>query len=225
VFRFFPTFLAAVAATAQTSSPLQYTVFLGDQAQITSVAVDNSGSAYITGSTSAPLPVTAGAVDTSYTTPNCALPPTPSYPHSCQIVFAGKLNAEGTAFSYLTYLPVSASNNPRIAVDAQGDAWITGSTSWNSLPVTPGAVESQVQGNGSGFVIKLNPSASAILFATYLGGTAGIAALALDSTGGAYITGFASSGIPFTPGSFRRVRFALACRTDLLTIVRQKPSR
>src|SRR5579862_1553249 len=89
--------VACVSAAQTPSDPLQYTVFLGLETSISSVAVDDAGSAYITGSTRAPLPVTAGALQTQYAQPTCSQgppfggAPAPSIP--CQVAFAGKLNA------------------------------------------------------------------------------------------------------------------------------------
>src|SRR5437867_1179750 len=52
-------------------SPLKYTALLGDQASITSAAVDDDGNAYITGLARGPLPVTPGAFQTEYKPGTC----------------------------------------------------------------------------------------------------------------------------------------------------------
>jgi hypothetical protein len=81
------------------------------------------------------------------------------------------------------------------ALDSQGDIYVTGQAGPN-LPTTPGALET----SGSGaFVAKLNPTGTAVLYATYLGNsTGGIGTgIALDAAGDAYVIG-ANSGVPTT---------------------------
>ena len=85
------------------------------------------------------------------------------------------------------------------AVDNQGDIYVTGSAGTN-LPTTPGAF--QTSGSGA-FVAKLNPTGTAVLYATYLG-NAGTSSwlgagtsIAVDAAGDAYVIG-GTSGVPTT---------------------------
>ncbi|HEY6330209.1 MAG TPA: hypothetical protein VI756_12795, partial [Blastocatellia bacterium] len=57
-----------------------------------------------------------------------------------------------------------------VAIDAAGNAYITGSTDESGFPVTPGAFQSQLGGGISAFVVKLSPDGGSLVYATYIGG-------------------------------------------------------
>src|SRR5206468_9212110 len=106
--------------------------------------------------------------------------------------FVTKLDPTGSALVYSTYL--RGSNDDRawaIAVDAAGNAYVTGLTSSSDFPTTPGAFQTSYGGGYSdAFVTQLNPAGSALLYSTYLGGSGddrgyGIAVDTLN----AYVTG------------------------------------
>jgi len=165
-----------------------------------SVAVDAAGEAYMTGNTNTvDLPTTAGAFLTNGTG-----------------AFVAKVNAAGSALAYLTY--ISATNfiyaplaNPAViaaavAVDAAGNAYLTGATFDPSFPATPGAYQTTFAGPYQPgvnyplpptdvFALKLNPSGSALVWATYIGGTGADAAksVALDPSGNVWLTGTTAS--------------------------------
>ena len=115
--------------------------------------------------------------------------------------FVTEINAAGTATIYSTFLggssaPADYTAATAIAVDAAGSAYLTGYT---TSAAHPGAASSPIQpvngGGGDAFVTKLNPSGSAIVYSTYLGGSASDIgkAIALDAAGNAYVTGITSS--------------------------------
>ena len=105
-----------------------------------------------------------------------------------------------------------------VAVDSQGDSYLTGTVTNNAFTATPGVFQPQYAGGtcygGSGFgppvpipchnafVIKLDPS-GAVVFATYLGGASSAdgEAIAVDSEGNVYVTGIVDGAFPATPGS------------------------
>jgi len=178
-------------------SALVYSTFLGgsngNSNGSSGIAVDASDNAYVTGSTySSNFPTTPGAFQTAY--------------GGAWDVFVAKLNATGSALAYSTYLGGSAFDyGEGIAVDASGNAYVTGATP-GGFPITPGAFQT---GYGGGqfdaFVSKLNASGSVLLYSTYLGGSGfdwGFG-IAVDASGNAYVTGLAESGFPTTPGAFQ----------------------
>jgi Beta-propeller repeat len=191
---------------------LVYSTFLGGSVDPNSsalfggfpnaIAVDAVGNAYVTGQAlSTSFPVTTGAFQT--TDPGAA---TQGYP-----AFVTKLNASGTALIYSTYLGGSAFDQGNaIAVDAAGDAYVAGATSSTDFPVTPGAFQTSnngaAHGGNSSFITQLNATGTALVYSTYLGGSAGNTAyaIALDTTGDTYVAGQTSStDFPVTPGALQ----------------------
>jgi Big-like domain-containing protein/beta-propeller repeat-containing protein/all-beta uncharacterized protein/S-layer family protein len=113
----------------------------------TGIAVDSSGNAYVTGWTnSATFPTTPGAVQPSCV--NCS-----SFNNSAEAIydaFVSKLNADGGALVYSTYLGGSLQDSSRdIAIDDAGNAYVTGRAYSFDFPTTPFAA-----GSGSGGVVK-----------------------------------------------------------------------
>jgi hypothetical protein len=95
------------------------------------------------------------------------------------------------ALSYSTYLGGSGSDYASgIAVDSEGNAYIAGQTTSTNFPTYNGYPASG-DSNGVAFVTELNPTGTAVLYSTYLGGTGGDwgAAVALDPSGNVYVTG------------------------------------
>ena len=193
-------------ASYDTSKPLiidpalNYSTYLGGSLfnPIYSVAVDSSGNAYVTGGvTSTDFPVTAGALQPKYGGDHDA--------------FVTKLNASGTALVYSTYLGGSGiDHGSGIAVDASGSAYVAGTTSSKNFPVTTGAFQTVCHGcNGTspdGFITKLNAAGSGLVYSTFLGGSGyeHFAAITIDNSGDAYVTGFScSTDYPTTPGAFQ----------------------
>src|SRR5215213_6579912 len=96
-----------------------------------------------------------------------------------------------------------------ITVDAAGNAYVTGSTQLlivpSTFPTTAGAFDTTHNGSQDAFVTKLNPSGSALVYSTFLGGTDldSASGIAVDSAGNAYVTGTTSSSdFPTTVGAF-----------------------
>jgi len=119
-------------------SGLVYSTFLGGGGtdQGIGIAIDMSGSAYVTGSTdSTDFPITPGAFQKTWGGDNCGL-----YP--CPDAFLTKLNATGSALLYSTYLGGNYDDyGEGIAVDGSGVAYITGWTHSPNFPITPGAFD------------------------------------------------------------------------------------
>ena len=106
--------------------------------------------------------------------------------------------------SYSTLLGSSQNDTAfGIAVDSQGNAYVTGTTDATTFPTTPGAFRSTVTRSGA-FVTKLNATGSSLIYSTYLNGgdgtTSGLG-IAVDSTGNAHVTGTTSaSDFPIVNG-------------------------
>jgi hypothetical protein len=204
------TYNAFVTELNPSGSGLVYSTYVGGSNwdHAFGIAVDSSANAYITGYTdSSNFPTTAGAFQTT---------PGGSYDG-----FVTKLNAGGTALVYSTYLGGSGSDDGyAIAVDSSGDAYVTGTTASTNFPTTPGAFQTTNQGapvGSNAFVTKLNPSGSGLVYSSYLGGSGGNAAyaIALDSAGEAYVTGWTgASNFPTTANAFQPTGSAGAIVTE-----------
>jgi uncharacterized protein (TIGR03437 family) len=174
---------AFVAKLNATGSALIYSTYLGGISSDSgsAIAVDAAGSAYIVGTTfSADFP-TKNAFQAAK--------------GAQQDAFVAKINPAGSAWAYVTYLGgnnVDEGNG--IAVDAAGNAYVTGYTASTNFPVQS-PFRSGNAGGVDAFVSKLNPAGSALVYSTYLGGSATDygTAIAVDTSGSAYVTGIVTS--------------------------------
>jgi hypothetical protein len=192
---------------------LIYSTFVGGtQAQgLASGTLDSSGDAYVTGETfSTDFPTTPGAYRT-----------TPYVAATQSVVF--KLNPAGTGLLYSTYLAPDLISqgvvSREIAAVPDGSVIVIGATGADYAPTTPGAFETNYPGGTlAGYVARLNPTGSGLVYATYLGAPltnqqaligpysgapfcypVGVAA---DAQGSAYTTGGCMAGFPTTPGAY-----------------------
>ncbi len=194
---------------------LAFSTYVGglDEDYGESLAIDSAGNTYITGVTSSSgFPTTAGAVQTGFGGGTCG-DATQAVP--CDDVFVTKLNAAGTAIVYSTFMGGNLHDGGRgIAVDAAGNAYVTGDAGSINFPTTGGAFQ-RAQGGTSGggagsfdaFVAKLNPAGNALLYSTLLGGFGDEVAygIAIDGAGNAYVAGLTvSNNFPATATAFRR---------------------
>jgi len=159
------------------------------------VAVDSAGNAYLTGTTASPnFPTTRGtlqAVNAGRTD-----------------AFVAKVNSSGSALVYSTYLGgPGIEEGFGIAVNAAGNAYVTGVTASTNFSPTRGVMQDALSGPTDAFVTKLNPDGTAGIYSTYLGGSgADIGyAIALDAGGdNAYVGGLTdSTNFPTTAGGYR----------------------
>ena len=122
--------------------------------------------------------------------------------------------------SYATYLGGTGGDVAYgIAVDSSGNAYITGITNSSDFP-TLSPEQSTNGGNGDAFVAKLDSTGTALIYSTYLGGAGAdtAAAIAVDSSGDAFVTGTTTSAdFPTTserlPNGLRRQRRRFCYRT------------
>jgi hypothetical protein len=167
-----------------------YSTYLGGSSydNAAAIAVDEAGSAYVTGTTnSGDFPTTPGAFMTT-----C--------PGICNTPFVAKVLSDGT-LAFSTYMGGSNSPATGIAVDSAGEAYISGVTASDDLPTTPGSFDPVYQGLictscNNGYIEKLNASGSALVYSTYFGipGLGGAPstdgrAIAVDKRGSAYLVG------------------------------------
>jgi hypothetical protein len=180
------------------------------------IAVDSSNNVYVAGDARSPhnasaFPTTAGALQRRSATATAT------------DFFVLKLNAAGTALIYSTLLGGQKTETLNgMAIDSTGAAWIAGSTTSTDMRVSPNAYQANSGGSApnvtqtDGYLAKINPQGTALLYGTYLGGIGSdeITAVAVDVEDNVYIAGeTSSSNFPLTqnrysatgPGFFGKV--------------------
>lgn len=182
---------AFVAKFNPAASAMVYFTYLGggsiDQAY--GVAVDSTGAAVVTGRTMSenfPCVAPVQAVRSGETD-----------------AFVTKINPNGSQFVYSTYLGGSAYDLGRqvapngVAVDGSGNAYVSGTTEADGLPVTAGAFRTERPPYSATFVTKFSPAGS-IDYLTYV--SSGVATgIAVDTAGRAHLVGSTSWGtLPVT---------------------------
>ncbi|GAN33996.1 MAG: hypothetical protein DYG83_13515 [Candidatus Brocadia sp. AMX2] len=92
-----------------------------------------------------------------------------------------------------------------IAIDSDGNIYVTGSTASLNFPITLGVYDTSFNGTGDVFISKLNWNLTSILASTFLGGSRSDSAssITIDSSGDIYVAGYTwSSDFPTTPGTY-----------------------
>ncbi len=184
------------------SGSLTYSTYFFESSGIltsmNAIAVDASGSAYVTGTafSDGTFPVTS----TSICDPGSA-------GFACDFAFVTKFDPTGSTLLYSTFLGANNNANPQaIALDANNDAYVLASTSSSSFSTVNG-IEPYSSGNDL-LLVEIDPAASTELFATYLGASADEypAGLVVDASGNLYVAGSTDSpDLPVTQGAFQNV--------------------
>jgi uncharacterized protein (TIGR03437 family) len=186
-----------------TNSAVVFTTYVGGASwdMFSSLAVDPNGNVFLAGVTdSDDYPVTTGALKTKLHTVASDVTT------DCTVT---KLNAAGNGLGYSTYLGGPGNDGcAGIAVDGQGNAYLTGFTADSfGFPLGDNAPYRLPRGPLDAFVVKLNPTGTAVVHGTLLGGNdvdSGMA-IAIDAAGAAYITGQTTSfNFPVTTGVVQR---------------------
>ncbi|MBK7959039.1 MAG: SBBP repeat-containing protein [Bacteroidetes bacterium] len=160
------------------------------------LALDNLNDIYICGSTySTNFPLTGGVIKSTISGVNT---------FDC---FVSKINSTCTSLLYSTYLGGSNWDYAAcLRIDKNKNAIICGYTFSSDYHTTIGAYDISQNGSYDGFVTKINPTATSIIFSTFLGGISHDFAnsLALDDKNNIYLQlSTLSTNYPFTPGAFK----------------------
>jgi hypothetical protein len=167
-----------VAKLNPSGTGLEYCTYMGgsDDDRAYGIAVDSTGAAYVTGTTTSP------DFPTRY--------PEQSRLEGSRNAFVFKLNPAGDMLVFSTFLGGSGADTANgIAVDASGNSYVVGDTTSLNFPAT--GFQTANQGSQDAFVAKLNANGEQLLFSTYLGGAGSDhgGAIAVDSSGTVYVTG------------------------------------
>lgn len=187
---------AFVTKLISTGTELEYSTFLGgapnDEGH--DITIDRNQNAYVVGWTQGEFPTTDGVVQPAF--------------GGQRDVFVTRLSADGQTLVYSTYLGGTGNdggldsgtgNNdgPGIEIDSDNNAYIAGMTESDDFPTagSPAPFQAALQGASDAFATKLNSDGSALVYSTYLGGTADERGrdIAVDSNNNAYVTGFTDS--------------------------------
>ncbi|QAY65893.1 DUF7507 domain-containing protein [Paenibacillus protaetiae] len=178
-------------------SAILFSTYLGGTTGITrflDLDLDSSDNPIVVGSTTSNFyPVTPGVFQPVFTGTECSV--------------ITKLNATGTGLIYSTF--VGGSQNSRgsgLDVDELGQAYVSGSVDSTDFPTTPGAFQVVAPPGLNAFLYKMNASGTALIYSTYIGGSATEEStdVAIDEFGNAFLCGSTTSAdFPVTPGAFQ----------------------
>jgi len=188
-----------VAKLDPSGQALVYATYIGGSGIDVAVGIAVSGgSAYVTGQTdSNDFPTTPGAMDRILNGADA---------------FVAKVGPSGDALEYSTFLGGDIFEIGRsVAVDPAGNAYVVGDTASANFPTTPGAMDTSFGGPFTdGFLVKLNPAGSALVFGTFLGGATPAVNLelaydvAVDANGSAFVVGITNTvDFPTTAGAYQ----------------------
>ena len=196
--------LVGFVAKFNSSGGLDYSTYLygsgGAQTDIEAIAVDGSGSAYVTGAATSDgtFPITS----TSICDPGVS-------GLACSYTFVTKLDPTGSTLLYSTFLGPNNNASPQaIAIDGNNDAYILG-MAWgcNSFAMVNGIESCGDLSTSDLLLVEIDPTGATELFATFLGGAENDeypAGVVVDSAGNIFVGGETFSGdFPTTQGAFQ----------------------
>lgn len=178
-----------------TIDPLIYSTFLGgyNPDEIIDIAVDENGSAYVTGWTiSSNFPTVPGSYDTTFNDKD---------------TFVAKLAPDGSHLEYSTFFGLSGTTTVPYSLDLiNGSVVIAGGTD-NDIPTTANAFNTTFNGGSSdAFIMRLAPNGTTLEFSTFFGGSGDDFGhgVTVDDVGDIYVAGRTlSTNLPVTPGAFQ----------------------
>lgn len=178
-----------VTKMAPDGASLLYSTFFGNGYQSVGIAVLPNGNVWLAG------------ID-----PKPGFPITPdAYESSPGATYLSELDATGSNLLYSTYLAASVATASAMAVGADGDIWIVGSTGDPQMLLVKPLQSWFPPAGPVSFVAQFDPTGKNLKFSTFLGGTTKSEALgiAIDSNHRAHVSGFAEPGMYTTPGVYQ----------------------
>jgi uncharacterized protein (TIGR03437 family) len=204
-------FVAKINPAESGKDSLVWSTFLGgsNNDQASAVALDASGNVYVTGETfSSNFPL-KNAFQTSFSTAaNCT--DSSGNANTCAHAFVSKISADGKTLVYSSYLGGTKQDEAfGIAVDASGNAYVTGQTFSTDFTTSGSVYQNSQKGSGDAFLSKISPSGGSLVYSTYFGGTGTDTgnAIAVTSSGIVYVAGGTSSpDLPVTSNAYQAKR-------------------
>lgn len=182
-----------------------WATYLGGNGQDSgqAIAVDASGNVYVAGATQF---ATGVSTNNFPTTPGSVFP---AIATTVGDAFVVKLDPSGGRMIYGTFIP-DYLTTIAMTIDASGSAYVAAGQepAAYQFPATAGAFQVSSSAHETAVILKLNPAGSALVYATYLGGNSPQdvtqpTAIAVDTSGNAYVTGIAPADFPITAGAFQ----------------------
>ena len=183
---------------------LQWATWLGgngNDSQEASIRLDKDNNVFVLPYTlSADAPTTAGAHDRTY--------------NGGADYYLAKLSPDGRQLLYGTYLGGSGDeylNTHNLAVDREGNAYISVSTGSTNFPTTPGAYDRSYNGGAIDWGIAKFSSTGTLLASTFIGGSGADNpdGIYVDDRGNVFCTGASDSpDFPTTAGAYQATKGA-----------------
>lgn len=193
------------AATLIIDPVLSFATYLSTYSEDASlIATDAAGNTYLSGVAFSGFPVTSGA----FPCPDCSS-------SSGALTFISKLSPDGTKLLYSTVLGGNQVAQPTgMAVDAKGNAVVAGSTSATDFPTKNGQTINMTSNDTFGFLVSLSADGSTLNYGTLLGSKPSTSnapatsadAVAVDSSGNAYVVGTTGDDFNVTPGALNQIK-------------------
>lgn len=182
---------AFVTKISANGGSLVYSTFIGGQTadQATDIALDGTGSVYITGATDStdfPGTLQGNAAETSAIITKLS-------PAGDELIYSYRFGGSNTDLGN------------GISVSAANEAFVTGFTDSPNFPTRPSSFDPTYNGGFDGFAFSLNSDGTGLRYSTYLGGSAAdlTAGISTSPSGEAVITGYTSStDFPVSPSAF-----------------------
>lgn len=187
-----------VAKLDSSGTALSFSTYIGGSVfeNAVSIALDLQNNVYLTGVTaSLDFPTTTGVIQETLNSGG----PIPDLPDA----YVTQLSSSGSQLIYSTYIGGTEwETGWSIAVDTSGNAFVAGATESSNFPTTTGAFQEIKSSSFDMIAFKLNSDATALMYATYLGGSGSEieSRIKIDAYGYAYIGGTTTSNnLPSTP--------------------------